>query len=257
MARGDRARARARAGRDGRARGRVRVVPHVVATDVEPTSWADAVVDAHDLPYADASLANLVLFDVFHHLGDPARFLDEAGRTLRPGGRIVLVEPYCSAVSTPLYRRFHHERTDLGVDPFAPDPALGAAMEGNQALPTLAFFRHAAELTRRWPELRLVRRRRFAFVLYPLSGGYSRRPLVSPGLYRPLHVLESVLSPLAPLLAFRCLVVLERTLVLDRVDVEVNRPDHARESAQRHEELEEPERQRDLRPSVPDDGEEG
>ena len=71
---------------------------------------------------------------------------------MRPGGRIVLVEPYCSAVSTPLYRRFHHERTDLGVDPFAPDPALGAAMEGNQALPTLAFFRHAAELTRRWEE---------------------------------------------------------------------------------------------------------
>ena len=69
---------------------------------------------------------------------------------------------------------------------------------------------HAAEFTRRWPELRLVRRRRFAFVLYPLSGGYSRRPLVPPGLYRPLQVLETVLSPLAPLLAFRCFVVLER-----------------------------------------------
>ena len=56
-----------------------------------------------------------------------------------------------------------------------------------------------------------TRRRRFAFVLYPLSGGYSRRPLVPPALYRPLQVLESMLSPLAPLLAFRCFVVLERT----------------------------------------------
>src|SRR5207245_11234607 len=172
-------------------------------------------------------LAARAVADDYARPGGPAGFLDEGVRTLRPGGRIVLVAPYCSAVSTPLYRRFRPERTDLGVDPFAPDPALGAAMEGNQALPTLAFFRHAAELTRRWPELRLVRRRRFAFVLYPLSGGYSRRPLVPPGLYRPLQVLESVLSPLAPLLAFRCLVVLERTLVLDRVDVEVNRPDHA------------------------------
>ena len=184
-------------------------MPNVVATDVEPTRWAEATVDAHELPYADSSLANLVLFDVFHHLRDPARFLDEARRALRPGGRVVLVEPYCSPVSTPLYRRFHHERTDLRVDPFAPDPQLGAAMEGNQALPTLAFFRYEAELRRRWPELRIVRRRRFAFLLYPLSGGYSRTPLVPRALYRPLRILEEALSPLASLLAFRCLVVLE------------------------------------------------
>jgi SAM-dependent methyltransferase len=186
------------------------VVPHVVATDIEATTWADAVVDAHDLPYADSSLANLVLFDVFHHLRDAARFLHEAQRALRSGGRVVLVEPYCSPVSTPLYRRFHHERTDVDVDPFTPDPALGAAMEGNQALPTLAFFRHVDEFARRWPELRVVRRRRFAFLLYPLSGGYSRRPFVPSVLYRPLRTLETALSPLAPLLAFRCLVVLER-----------------------------------------------
>jgi SAM-dependent methyltransferase len=187
-----------------------RILPHVVATDVEPTRWAEAVVDAHELPFADSSLANLVLFDVFHHLRDPARFLDEARRALRPGGRVVLVEPYCSPVSTPLYRRFHHERTDVHVDPFVPDPALGDAMEGNQALPTLAFFRHAAEFRRRWPELRLVRRRRFGLLLYPLSGGYSRRPLVPSALYRPLRAFESALTPLAPLIAFRCLVVLER-----------------------------------------------
>jgi SAM-dependent methyltransferase len=187
------------------------LLPELVATDVEPTRWADAVVDAHELPYADASLANVVLMDVFHHLRDPARFLDEARRTLRPGGRVVLVEPYCSPVSTPLYRRFHHERTDPSVDPFAPDPALAAApMEGNQALPTLAFFRREGELRRRWPELRIVRRRRFALLLYPLSGGYTRAPLLPRVLQRPLRVVESALAPLARLAAFRCLVVLER-----------------------------------------------
>ncbi len=188
-----------------------RRLPALVATDVEETPWAEAVVDAQDLPYADTSVANYVLFDVLHHLARPDRFLDEAARTLKPGGRVVMVEPYASPLSTRIFRRFHHERTDLSVDPFVGDEAVATgAMEGNQALPTLLFFRHAAETRRRWPELRIVRRARFSFVLYPLSGGFSRRPLVPAALYRPGRALELLLAPLAPLAAFRCLVVLER-----------------------------------------------
>jgi SAM-dependent methyltransferase len=186
-------------------------LPDLVATDVEETPWSERVVDAHALPYGDGSLANVVAVDVVHHLADPPRFLDEVRRTLRPGGRLVAVEPYTSTLSTLAYRRFHHERTDPAADPFTPDAKLAAgAMEGNQALPALLFFKHAAELRARWPELELVERLRFAFLLYPLSGGFSRRPLVPDALYRPLRALETVLAPAAPLAAFRCLVVLER-----------------------------------------------
>jgi len=188
------------------------VVPSAVTTDVEPTPWADAVVDAEDLPYADGAVANLVLVDVFHHLGRPARFLDEAQRVLAAGGRLLVLDPYCSPVSTPLYRLFHHERTDLGAPAFADDPRAAAApLDSNQARSTLVFFREADELARRWPELRVVERRRLAFLVYPLSGGYSKRPLVPAALYRPLRAFETALRPLAPLAAFRCLVVLERT----------------------------------------------
>ncbi len=45
---------------------------------------------------------------------------------------------------------------------------------------------------------------------YPLSGGFTGRPLVPAGLGLRLRRLEPLLTPLAPLLAFRCLVVLER-----------------------------------------------
>ena len=101
-----------------------RTCPLVEATDVEPTPWVSEVVDAEALPYQDGALANLVLVDVFHHLARPARFLDEAIRALAPGGRIVVLDPYCSPVSTRAYGRFHHERTDLSAAPFDDDAAI-------------------------------------------------------------------------------------------------------------------------------------
>ena len=121
-----------------------------------------------------------------------------------------MIEPYCSPLSTPFYKYLHHERTDVKAEPFAADRAISAPMESNQARPTLIFYRHRSEYQRRWPTLAVREQRRFSFLLYPLSGGFSRRPLVSVRLSAPLQVLERGLRPLAPLLAFRCLVVLER-----------------------------------------------
>jgi SAM-dependent methyltransferase len=193
--------------------GRLREVAgmRVVLTDVERTPWVDEAVDALHLPYADGSVANIVMLDVFHHLSDPARFLDEVDRALARGGRLLLIEPYCSPVSTPLYRGLHHERTDTRADPFAHDAQVAqAAFDSNQALPTLVFYRQLGEVRRRWPSLRLVERKRFAFLLYPLSGGFTRRPLLPPVLNPVARLLEQALRPLAPLLAFRCLVVVEK-----------------------------------------------
>jgi SAM-dependent methyltransferase len=184
--------------------------PETVSTDALPSAWADAVVDAEELPYDDGSVANLVMVDVFHHLPRPGRFLSEAGRALAPGGRVVMVEPYCSPVSTPLYRRFHQERTDLSADPFGGD-ALSSdePFEGNQALPTLVFWRGLERYRAAHPELEVTHRERLALLAYPLSGGFTRRPLVPPRVGRALLAAERGLAFAAPLMAFRCLVTLE------------------------------------------------
>jgi SAM-dependent methyltransferase len=185
--------------------------PAAVATDIQPTPWVDEVVDAEQLPYDDGTIANLVLIDVFHHLPSPARFFDSASRVLARGGRVVLLEPYCSAASYFAYRRFHHERTDLDTPPFDDDAEAAASpMAANQARATLVFFRNGAEYEQRWPSLPIVERRLLALLTYPLSGGFTRPKLVPDAAYRPLAVAERALSPLARLLAFRCLVVLEK-----------------------------------------------
>src|SRR5947207_13354513 len=69
-------------------------IPQMQLTDVVQAPWHDRQVDAGALPFADASVGALVLFDVLHHLPAPARFFVEAERVFRPGGRLVLFEPY-------------------------------------------------------------------------------------------------------------------------------------------------------------------
>jgi SAM-dependent methyltransferase len=187
------------------------VVPGIEATDVVSTPWTSTVVDAEALPYAERAVANIVLVDVFHHLARPARFLDEASRVLAPGGRVIVLDPYCSPVSKVTYGLFHHERVDLGADAFADDPAVAEdPLASNQARATLAFFREASELARRWPELVVLERRLLAMLAYPLSGGLTGRRLVPTRLGHGVQHLEARLGALLPLLATRCLVVLER-----------------------------------------------
>lgn len=46
------------------------------------------VADAHSLPFEDGSFDVVLSNLTVHHLGDPDKFLAEAFRVLRPGGRL-------------------------------------------------------------------------------------------------------------------------------------------------------------------------
>jgi len=47
-------------------------------------------IDAHDLPFGDGSFDLIVLFEAIYYLGRPERFVREAGRVLRDGGRLIV-----------------------------------------------------------------------------------------------------------------------------------------------------------------------
>jgi SAM-dependent methyltransferase len=159
----------------------------------------------------------VVLFDVLHHLASPASFFNEAARALAPGGRIVLCEPYVSALSFPVYKLFHDEPVRMQVDPLA-DQAPSAddkdPFDANQAIPTLLFdrARGAAAFTRRFPGLKIVTRQRLAGLSYPSSGGFRHGPLLPPSVWRLLYRAEAALPPWAfRFIGFRLLVALEKT----------------------------------------------
>jgi SAM-dependent methyltransferase len=185
----------------------------VIATDVLYAPWLDAVCDAHALPFAPTSFANMVLFDVLHHLERPATFLAEAVRVLRPGGRLVVLDPAITPVSWPFYAFLHQEPVVMGADPLAEPLRAGRRdpFDSNQAVSTLLFGRHRRRFEAAFPELEILSLRRMSFFAYPLSGGFKAWSLIPAPAVGPVLRLEERLEPLlGPLMAFRQLVVLRR-----------------------------------------------
>jgi SAM-dependent methyltransferase len=189
-------------------------MPHVLATDIVPASWLDLVVDGHALPFADSSVDSIVGLDVLHHVEYPVRVLAEAERVLVPGGRIVLIEPGITPVSSVVLRLGHPEPVDMGADPLAEGPRNPDKhpMDSNQALPTLLAGRHRARVDARLPHLRLLRREYLSLAAYPLSGGFRPWTLLPAPLVGPVLRAEAWLAPaLGRLAAFRLMLVYQRT----------------------------------------------
>lgn len=187
--------------------------PDVVATDVQAAPWLDLVCDAHALPFAAGAFDNIVAFDVLHHLHWPRHFISESQRILRPGGRLLMVEPAITPVSWVFYNYFHDEPVDLGADPLIEGPPERERdpYDANQAIATLLFDRRRAAFEAAFPDIRVKTRQWFSLFAYPLTGGFRRWSLIPAALVGPLLRLEAVLAPaLGRLMGFRLLLVLER-----------------------------------------------
>jgi SAM-dependent methyltransferase len=188
-------------------------VPHAISSDIAPAPWLDLVCDAQRLPFADASLANIVMVDVLHHIESPRNFLNEACRVLRPFGRLIMCEPAITPLSGIFYRLFHEELVDMSADPLAMTSisADKDPWESNQAIPTLLVGRYRDAAARAIPQLKLTRVDRFAFMAYPLSGGFKAWQLLPTAVAKPLLSLEwAVRGLLGRLAAFRLLAIYER-----------------------------------------------
>jgi len=127
------------------------------------------------------------------------------------GGRMIMLEPYCGVLSGPAYRRLHFEDLDMNADLESTAQSSDDPLDANIAVPTIVFWRRP-ELLARWaPGLRVVERLRLAWLAYPLSGGFTRKPRLPEATFGALEAIDRRLAFLfAPALAFRCLVTLER-----------------------------------------------
>src|SRR5262245_18969187 len=76
------------------------VVPGLITSEAFFCSGVRLVLDGSRLPVAAGALRAIVMTNVLHHLPEPRRFITEALRCVRPGGAIVMVEPWVTTWST-------------------------------------------------------------------------------------------------------------------------------------------------------------
>jgi SAM-dependent methyltransferase len=187
--------------------------PDLFSSDIQHAGWLDLVADAQALPFADESLSTILMLDVLHHVQFPARFFAEAARALRPGGRVVMVEPAITPGSSVFYRFFHQEPVRMSADPLstgAPDPARDP-YDSNQAIPTLIATRDAARFHAAFPRLRIVQTHWFSFAVYPLSGGFKPWSLIPERAAKPLlHIERALEKTFGRALGFRLLLAIEK-----------------------------------------------
>lgn len=170
------------------------VIPNLVTTEIFHCPHIDAVVDGQRLPFADNVLRGIVLTDVLHHLPQSRLFFAEATRCVRPGGVIVMIEPWVSSWSRLIYSKLHHE-------PFCPDakewefPASGPLSGANGALPWIIFERNRNQFTHEFPQWDIQMIKPIMPFRYLVSGGVSLRSLMPGWSFGIWRGIETMMQP--------------------------------------------------------------
>ncbi len=186
------------------------LAPHITTSECVEVPGIERVVDACAIgnAFGEAELDAICALNVFHHLPDAAGFLRGASRVLRPGGRIVLVEPWFTPLGQWFHRTLHHE-------PWVGDSDFwgivgGGRLAANTRLPTSIFRDSDVRFRREFPLLRIVKREPFHKWLYLVSGGLRLNTRVPRFLARQLVALDQKVASGNGLFGIFGLITVER-----------------------------------------------
>ncbi len=172
----------------------------IITSDIMPLDQCDMVVAAEELPFSDGELSAIVMVDVFHHIPEVGKFLSEAQRVLKPGGKIKMIEPANTWFGRLIYKGWHHEPFDAETLSWS-FPSTGPLSGANTALPWIVFQRDKDIFHDKYPELKINKISYHTAFLYIASGGFSYKSMLPGWAFGLASFIEAILTPLHPILA--------------------------------------------------------
>jgi len=191
----------------------IEVIPRCIRTDIFPVDWIDQVENAYSLSFANNSISDLILFDVFHHLRYPGTAMQEFRRVLKPGGRVIIFDPCISFLGLIVYGLLHEEPIQItqpitwyppkewsttNLDYYAAQGNASRIFTGKKYQGLLNGWKSAAT-------------KRLSAFSYAASGGYSRPQFYPDSALPIVKGLERFMDKFPMLFATRILVALEKT----------------------------------------------
>ena len=171
-------------------------IPELLMSEVQPMPGVDLVADGQRLPFKKRTLRAIVMLDVLHHLPRARHFFAEARCCIKPGGKLVMVEPWVTPLSRLIYRHLHQE-------PFRPEPrgwhfpSGGPLSQANSALPWMIFQRDRKVFDNLFPDWQLQAVVLGKGLLYLLTGGVTYRSLLPEAILPVGRLVERFLQPWA------------------------------------------------------------
>lgn len=170
------------------------LAPWVITSDILPFPHCDLTFSGENMPFANEELSAILMIDVLHHIPDCRSFFAEANRVLKPGGKMVMIEPANTKFSRFIFQKFHHENFDPEAESWS-FPTSGPLSGANGALPWIIFTRDYQKFKTEFPGLSRESIKHHTPFAYLVSGGLTFKSPFTGWMYRPFRWFENLLSP--------------------------------------------------------------
>ena len=189
---------------------------NILSTDLVQNEWLDRTgIDATQSGFRDNEFDYIILNQVLHHLRRPDEFFAEAKRILKPGGKILIQDPYSSFFLKLALIIMRHEGYDDRINLERPGASFCDSDEpwtANCSTAQLLFESKSGENF--YPDFRIVFAQKTEFLTFANSGGvtaktsYVRLPKIG---LNALTKVDSLLCSILPgIFAMQIRVVLEK-----------------------------------------------